>query len=107
MEIILASGSPRRKELLTQIGVKDYRVLVSDVDEDIDRDMPPDQMVEELSRRKAEAVRVALADLMDSGILAIYSVIFSAEDFRPLQGRGLPPSQPFPSTTQRDPLAMK
>ena len=57
MDIILASGSPRRKELLTQIGVKDYRVVVSDVDENVDRDMPPDQMVEELSRRKAEAVR--------------------------------------------------
>lgn len=73
MDIILASGSPRRKELLTQIGVKDYRVLVSDVDENVDRDMPPDQMVEILSRRKAEAVRELAGD--DALIIAADTVV--------------------------------
>ena len=58
---------------MTQIGVKDYRVLVSDVDEDIDRDMPPDQMVEELSRRKAEAVREHVGE--DALIIAADTVV--------------------------------
>ena len=57
MEIILASTSPRRRELLSQIGVKDYRILSPDVDEAVDHDMPPDQLVEELSLRKARAVQ--------------------------------------------------
>lgn len=73
MDIILASGSPRRKELLTQIGVKDYRVVVSDVDENVDRDMLPDQMVEELSRRKALAVRDTVGD--DALIIAADTVV--------------------------------
>jgi septum formation protein len=57
MDIILASGSPRRRELLTQIGVKDYRILVPDVDEHTDVPAQPSPLVEVLSRRKAEAVR--------------------------------------------------
>ncbi len=62
MEIILASSSPRRKELLAQIGIKDYRILSPNVDEDIDRDMPPDQLVEELSHRKAMAIRAQMGE---------------------------------------------
>lgn len=73
MEIILASGSPRRKELLTQIGVRDYRIVVSDVDEEIDRGTPPDRMVEELSRRKAEAVRACVGE--DALIIAADTVV--------------------------------
>lgn len=73
MEIILASGSPRRRELLTQIGVRDYRILSSDVDEKVNRDMPPDQMVEVLSRRKAEAVRALAGD--DALIIAADTVV--------------------------------
>ena len=73
MDIILASTSPRRKELLTQIGVKDYRVLSPNVDEDVDRDMPPDQLVEELSRRKAGAVRAQAGP--DALIIAADTVV--------------------------------
>ena len=62
MDIILASGSPRRRELLSQIGVQNYRVVTSDVDESADPDLPPDQLVELLSRRKAEAVRELMGD---------------------------------------------
>ena len=52
--IILASGSPRRRELLAQIGI-DFTIDVADVDEDIEAD-DPQSLVEELSRRKAKAV---------------------------------------------------
>ena len=56
MDIILASGSPRRRQLLEQIGVKDFKVISSDVDESFAPGLPPAQVVEELSRRKAAAV---------------------------------------------------
>lgn len=51
--LILASGSPRRKEILDTMGLS-YTVDVSDVDESYFAD--PESMVLELSRRKAQAV---------------------------------------------------
>ena len=57
MDIILASGSPRRKALLEQIGLTDYRIAVPDADEHVDGAPAPDALVELLSRRKAQAVR--------------------------------------------------
>lgn len=54
MRIILASGSPRRKELLAQAGY-DFVIEVSDADENIQADSPG-TLVEELSHRKAGAV---------------------------------------------------
>ncbi len=53
LPLILASGSPRRKELLSTMGLT-YTVDVSDVDEHTTG--TPDQMVIELSGRKARAV---------------------------------------------------
>jgi septum formation protein len=53
-ELVLASGSPRRRELLDRLGVT-FRVRAADIDEDIpERD--PSRMVAELSRQKARAV---------------------------------------------------
>lgn len=54
MRIILASASPRRKELLAQLGL-DFEILVSDVEEVI-TEIAPNRVVEELSMQKAEAV---------------------------------------------------
>ena len=51
MRIILASASPRRRELLSQIGL-DFEVIVSEVEEKVGA-MLPEQVVEELSARKA------------------------------------------------------
>ncbi|MDO5376874.1 MAG: Maf family protein [Clostridia bacterium] len=51
--IVLASGSPRRKEILDLMGLP-YTVDVSQADESFDG--APRDMVLELSRRKAEAV---------------------------------------------------
>lgn len=53
-EIILASASPRRKELLAQIGVP-FRVCVSDCEETITETLP-ERVVCELSRQKARDV---------------------------------------------------
>lgn len=52
--IILASGSPRRREILSQIGAQ-YEVIVSDCDESTVLTTPA-ELVKELSCRKATAV---------------------------------------------------
>ncbi|MDE6924054.1 MAG: Maf family protein [Acetatifactor sp.] len=54
MRIILASASPRRRELLEQIGLS-FEVMTSHVEEKISSS-EPDRVVEELSRGKAKAV---------------------------------------------------
>ena len=54
MRIILASASPRRKELLQQIGLE-YEVRVSDAEEVV-TSKEPKKEVEELARQKAENV---------------------------------------------------
>ena len=57
MDIILASASPRRRDLLERAGVK-FRVLQSDVDEALDDELlaDPHQAAQELAQRKAGAV---------------------------------------------------
>ena len=54
MRIILASASPRRKELLRQIGLE-FEIQVSQVEEVITQTQPG-KVVEELSSQKARAV---------------------------------------------------
>lgn len=51
MKIYLASASPRRKELLKQIGIS-FKTIPSTVDEKITK-TKPDEVVEELSYQKA------------------------------------------------------
>ena len=58
MEIILASQSPRRRALLEQMGLRNFRVQVPDIDEQMDRGLPPDELVRRISLEKALAVQV-------------------------------------------------
>ena len=51
MKIYLASASPRRKELLKQVGIS-FKVVPSTVEEKITKEAP-DEVVEELSYQKA------------------------------------------------------
>lgn len=53
--LILASGSPRRSEMLTACGIQ-YKKIVSDVDEAILPNESPKAMVERLASAKAKAV---------------------------------------------------
>lgn len=53
-KIILASSSPRRRELMKQLGLE-FEVITADCDETIG-DLPPAEIVRELSKRKALAV---------------------------------------------------
>lgn len=55
MEIILASGSPRRSDLMKQVGFE-FRVSTCNTDESYDESLTPAEIVMELSLRKADAV---------------------------------------------------
>lgn len=70
-QIILASGSPSRKMLLENAGVK-FEVLVSGVDEATPETYTPAQTVECLAKRKGEAV---FALRPDAAVISADSVI--------------------------------
>jgi septum formation protein len=59
--IILASGSPRRKQLLTQIRLK-FQVVPSGVIEDNHLNLPPEAFVEHWGRKKAKYVALDFPD---------------------------------------------
>ena len=76
-EIILASASPRRRELLTLAGV-DFTVRVVDVEEIIPENASPDEVVMSLARQKAQAVADESPDSVVIGsdtVVALDSVI--------------------------------
>lgn len=55
IDFILASGSPRRKELLELMGLE-FKVIVSQADEDsVSKDLKPELYVQELALLKASA----------------------------------------------------
>ncbi|NNE06246.1 MAG: septum formation inhibitor Maf [Xanthomonadales bacterium] len=62
-DLILASASPRRAELLSQIGIR-YTVIVCDIDENCLDDESPVQHVSRLAREKAAAGREMSAALL-------------------------------------------
>lgn len=74
MKVILASGSPRRKQIMTDYGIP-FEIMVSDCDETMDTTSPR-AMVEELSRRKAGAV---LQSRKDMGLEQEPSLIIGAD----------------------------
>lgn len=63
-DVVLASNSPRRRELLSELGVN-YRVeLVQGLDECHPADMPAEEVAEYLSRQKAAAYRLRPNELL-------------------------------------------
>ena len=55
MGIILASHSPRRRELLGQMGITEFQIISPDVDESVEPGLHPSDIVEKLSFCKAQA----------------------------------------------------
>lgn len=60
MKLLLASKSPRRRELLSRLGCEIEYISI-DVDEHLGSPLPPDAVAEHLARRKAEAYTGPLA----------------------------------------------
>jgi len=53
--LVLASASPRRREILSGLGLS-FKVIPSTIDEQMAQSLPPGEMVEQLALCKAESV---------------------------------------------------
>jgi len=73
MNIVLASQSPRRRELLGQMGFTDFIVRPARGEEVVDPDLSPDKLVEELSRQKC--AEVAANSEPDALVIAADTVV--------------------------------
>lgn len=75
MKLVLASGSQRRRELLTMCGY-DYEIIVSNADETIDEN-DPESFVRALSFRKAKEVfdRLSAAGRRDFAVIGSDTVV--------------------------------
>lgn len=78
MKLILASGSPRRRELLKQIGLT-FDVITSDTAEETDQ-KEPGEIVKALSRLKAEAVGRQLSETAraDTVVIGADTIVYCA-----------------------------
>lgn len=81
MRFILASKSPRRKEILENLGL-DFSIVTSEADESYEKGMAPSDVVMALSAKKAAAVKSHLEkmgeDLTDTVIIAADTVVSAA-----------------------------
>ena len=59
-KIILASNSPRRKDLLTKMGV-DFEVRIKEINEDFPSNLSPKEVAEYLAKKKSNAYRESVS----------------------------------------------
>ena len=71
MEIILASQSPRRKELLERMGIKDFETISPNVDESAFHGLPPEELVRRLNAGEIPHVRQAFLANAQSKVLLV------------------------------------
>ena len=76
MELILASQSPRRRELLARLGL-DFTVRAADIDETMNPALPPFDEVARLSRDKAAAIA---ADVPETAVVVAADTVVVLED---------------------------
>lgn len=72
MGIILASASPRRQELLRQVGC-DFTVVVSDIIEDNNQDLPPHELA--IFHAKEKAVDVSTKHGIDDVVIGADTIV--------------------------------
>jgi 23S rRNA (uracil1939-C5)-methyltransferase len=77
-EIVLASASPRRRQLLSGLGI-DFRVAPSAIPEEQEPNESPEQMVRRLSREKALAVAGAESPSSGYYVAADSTVVLDGE----------------------------
>ena len=73
MRYILASQSPRRRELLARTGLE-FDVIPSDVNEKITKEVPSD-VVLELAHQKAENVYAKITDSDDYTVIGSDTIV--------------------------------
>lgn len=74
MSIVLASGSPRRKELLEMLGVKDLEIIPAVGEESAPEGLEPDELVICLAKQKAD--EVAQSRSADDVIIAADTIVW-------------------------------
>ena len=79
IKVILASKSPRRKEILENLGVK-FDIIVADADETSDI-KDPEELVMTLAERKGRAVREKIRDGGDTLIIASDTLVYADGEF--------------------------
>ena len=80
MRIILASKSPRRREILENLGLE-FEIIVADADESSDI-REPDELVMTLAARKGRAVLRKIGDeAKDSLIIACDTLVYADGEF--------------------------
>ena len=84
---ILASGSPRRRELLNQVGAK-FRVAISDAAELSGEGHEPFELVRRNAEAKAEAVAIKIAAKVGEGG-KLYGGITAAQVAEALAAAGI------------------
>lgn len=76
--VILASASPRRKELLANMGI-DFEIVVSDVEEKVTK-VRPEEIVVELSKLKATDVAAKVDVTPGTLVIAADTLVFLGDE---------------------------
>ena len=79
-EIVLASASPRRRELLARLGIEPARIVVTDVDESLHKDELP----------RAHAIRLAAEKARAAALLAPGAFVLAGDTVVGVGRRVLP-----------------
>jgi septum formation protein len=93
--IVLASASPRRFQLLEQIGLKPDEVIAADIDETPRPRELPRQYVERIAREKTEVVRALLPEAV-----AAHAVVLGADTVVACGRRILPKAEDDATVTK-------
>jgi septum formation protein len=88
MELVLASGSPRRRELLSSLGLE-FRVVPSDVDETRHPDEAPSAYVERVARAKASAVAAPGRVVLAADTIVVHRGVVMGKPGHPAEARAM------------------
>ena len=73
-KLVLASGSPRRQELLRRMGITDFDVRLPDTEENFPQGLNPREVVCYISREKSDAAAALCSD--DEIVITADTMVF-------------------------------